>query len=154
MFIARQERTLKVGNKMIKEKEILISFDIRYSKEEKRSIINILQSKFEANQSEKNSSERFYGPISPSLLIIIILIAIPLESFLKGFFTESGRILARRLFLPMKRDKRIEYLTLRIIHKHTKIKRKLDIAAIDTDELYSKIEELLLQRRNRDVRNL
>lgn len=133
----------------MEEKEISISFDIRYSREERRSIVDILQFKFGIKPAEEISSYRYLGPIPPPFLIIIILVAISLESFLGGFFDESGRILARRLFSALKRNKRIEFLTLRIVIKHRKEQKKLDITAMDAGELQSKIKELLINNKRR-----
>jgi len=135
------------------ERKIEISFDSRYPREQRYGIINILQSKFGiVSQPEKNAF-LFTGDIHNTvLLIVIILIAIPLESFLKGFFSESGRILANRFFSPMRSNKRIASLKLKIVIKHKKEsgiiskqkqQRSLYITAENTDKLYSQIEMLL-----------
>jgi hypothetical protein len=140
------------------ERKIEISFDSRYSREQRSDIINILQGKFGVvNQPEK--ALLFPGAIdNPTLLIVIALIAISLESFLKGFFSESGRKLARILFSPKRKHKRIDSLKLKIVVKHKeepgiiinhKPQRIFYVTAENTDELYSQIEMLLTTTKKR-----
>ena len=92
------------------KKEIEILFDGRYSEQEKQGIAETLRTQFGISVSEQVIIQKAIGV---PLIVILTLIGISLEAFLRSFAKEAGKILAQKLFSPAKRNKMID---LSLIH--------------------------------------
>jgi len=77
--------------------------------------------------------------IGVPLIVILTLIGISLEAFLRSFAKEAGKILAQKLFSPAKRNKMID--SLQVIIRNDEGKETV-ITANDYQELYLKIKKL------------
>jgi len=76
--------------------------------------------------------------IGVPLIVILTLIGISLEAFLRSFAKEAGKILAQKLFSPAKRNKMID--SLQVIIRNDEGKETV-ITANDYQELYLKIKK-------------